>query len=283
MLHVLLLIAITCTFSMPGIAMQGDKPATHHVDQAMSAVLLKGHVPQRVEWYHDGPFPPASPNNPQEYLPGVVVYRSNTDKSVLARWQGQLTTIPSFYRQLNGLWRTKDGKTLISVSVQYGGRVLYLYMLQLRRNKLLQSGYWGGADLAIMRLKGRLVVEVVPSSYSQVPALYQWNGVEFNQASHEFPLFYARLGHLYNSGIYSTHSVPTEAVVTNCLLAFSAWALAGSPAVGVRACRAAKQRIASGRGIVPGSSRETAQEFTAERKHAIEQIDVLLTGRHIRP
>lgn len=258
--------------------------ANQHDYHVNRTIVLRDHSPKQIEWYDDGPFPPVDAHNPPQYVRGIVVRERAEPQRVVAQWQARPTTLKIFYPRLNNVWRTHADESgpLISVAVQYGGKVLDLYMLEFRGNGLKQVGHWEDLDMSIMEMKNHLVVEVIPGAYYQVPKLFRWTRAGFIRADHEFPVFYARLGRRYIAEIYSDHPAVAEDIAANCRLASAAWRLAKDPARGVRACRAAKQRIASGRGIVPGSSRETPQEFMAERKHAIKQIDALLTGRHMR-
>ncbi len=259
-----------------GLAAGGEE--TRHVNLKLSGDISgRGHS-NTVEWYAAGPFPPVSRGNPPQYVLGVAVRRAGGRSRIIASWASPPTTIPTFYPKLNGLWPLPGGGgALISRAVQYGGRVLYLFMFRLEGNALREVGHWGGENISLMQVNGRLVVEVVPDDYSQVPTLYTWRSKEFTEASQEFPAFYAKLGTSYAGGVLNPNPLPVAAVVQACRLALRAYQLAKQPAMGRKACLNARQRITSGRGIIHSSVAQSQQNFEQERKTAVGLIDTILS------
>lgn len=281
---ILQLLGLVALFgSCLGLAFPAQAPVTKPahpsaiVDLGLTGRLTDKTIRQTVEWYHVGPLPPAAPNNPPRYVRGVRVREDGAGSAILAHWEARPTTILAFYPKLNGLWGVSGAaRTLVSVAVQYGGRVVDLYLLRLERGIFTTVGHMEGESMSIMRLNGHLVVEVMPDDYYKVPSLQAWNGSEFVEASRDFPQFYAKLGKDYVGGVRNPHPLPAEAIVASCQLALQAYDLAGRPAVGREACLDARRRISSGLGLIPGLAGESPQHFEQERAFAVKRIDTLI-------
>jgi hypothetical protein len=231
-----------------------------------------------VKWYVAGPFPPECPTCPLRYVRGVEVRKAGGKFPIIAGWASRPTTITAFYPKLNALWPVSGGgAALISAAVQYGGRVLDLFMLRLKGNELKEVGHWGGENESIMRMNGRLAVEVVPDDYSQLPSLYAWSGDKFKEANGEFPSFYAKLAKAHAEIVGDPRPLAVAVIVRACKLALQAYQLAKQPPLGRDACLAARQRIASGRGIIPSPVAQPEKDFEREREEAVRAIDTLLS------
>ncbi len=250
-----------------------------HVDFTTTANLAGRTRSQTVEWYRRGPFAPVAPDNPPTFIRGVAVRAGGLGTAVVARWESTPTTILAFYPKLNNVW-SLPGRTgaVISAAVQYGGRVVDLYVLQWESGRLKVVGQMEGENMTVMRLEERLVVEVVPDDYSRVPELFAWDGVRFNEASRTFPMFYSRLAQTYVGGVENPHPLPPTALVQSCQLAFQAFELARQPALARRACLEARERISAGRALVRGVAAESPQVFERERRDAVQRINALLMG-----
>lgn len=250
-----------------------------HMDAVVKADLAGDGRVLQVEFYRRGPLGHSDPGQPPGYVRALAVRSVTATSAVLEKWESAQTSIPVFYPKLSNVWPVSEpGGCVITTAVQFGGRVMRLYAFRWQGSKLKQVGTWQAQDFSISQMDGNrhLVVVERSSDYGKVPVLYQWDGVEFTEASRNFPEFFSRLGASYEKGVRSAQPLPPAALVQNCRLALQAFQIAGRPQAGRRACVQARERISSGRAIISGNSQESPKEFENEKKMAIAEINKLI-------
>jgi hypothetical protein len=256
----------------PGVICAGTPPQendTQQVDARFNVSTGPGGSAV-VEFYRRGPFPPVRAGQPDEYVRGIAVQEAGR---VVDRWEADHTTIPVFYPGLNKIWTVRGpNHILITGAVQYGGRFVKLYALTWSGGKLEAIQEWAGETFSIkpMGSPSRFVVVVTPEDYSQIPELYVWDGTKFRLANSEFPEYFSALGAreactIYNSG----EKLAPAALVQSCRRSLEAYALAGRPEAGRRACVQARARIQKGAGV----TWSTPDGFQREGPSAISEID----------
>ena len=255
-----------------------SEPTTQHTDAALKGDLSGSGPVLGVEFYYRKRGQLSAPGQLTEYVRGVAVIGVGKNSRVLDRWESEPTTIRSFYPELNKLWRLpRARRMLITTAVQYGGRVLKLYAFQWQEGKLRQVGVWEGENFSVKHMgqPEQLVIVLKPSDY-EIPELYAWRDGQFRKATDLFPDFYSDLGEAYAKVLKNPQALPAAALVQSCRLALQAYRLAGAASRGRSACTAVRERIAQGTAVVPGLTKESAEQFEGEKKAAITEIDILL-------
>lgn len=226
----------------------------------------------RVEFYRRGPLKSG------EYIRGVAVTTPGKQGRVLARQEFE-AGIPWFERP-TGLWAASPsaGKLIVAF-LPYGARLMQLRIFQFDGRRLKEVGKWQGEEASLKRMEPhqQTVVVFKPSDLKELPKLYVWNGREFTEASRRFPSFFAKIGAANAAGVENPQPpLPPSVLVDICRDALRAFQLAGTPQAGRRACVRARERISSGRAIIPGNSHESLKEFENEKKMAVAEIDKLI-------
>lgn len=225
----------------------------------------------RIEFYGRGPLKSG------DYIRGVAITRVGKHEPVLARREFEAGM--SWFEPPTGLWPASPspGKLIVAF-LPYGARLMQLHVLQFDGQDIKEVGRWQGQDASLKRMAAhqQTVVVFTPSDLSELPKLYVWNGSEFTEASRRFPHFFAKLGAANAAGVENPQPLPPSALVGNCRAALRAFQLAGTPEIGRKTCTHARERIASGNGLIPGLTRASAEDFEIEKKIAVAEIDKLI-------
>ncbi len=267
----LALLLWACAAFLPGAGL-GDS-ATLHVDKVVRGDLAGDGRKLEVQFYSRGPYPVRQTKRGMliDYVSGVAV--ADPAGLVLARWEAPPSTFP-LSAKLSGLWSVAPRGMLITLGVNYGANAVSLYALRWNKKKLDQVGDVGGRKVSVQVMNGRLVV-IQHGSYTDVPALYAWNGTGLVEASAQFPQYYAVLG-ARELACLNQDPIPLGGFTDCCRRALQAFSLAGMADAGVKACTEAKERLAAGAKVIPWREGETAEHLDQYRAGAIALIDELL-------
>jgi hypothetical protein len=249
-----------------------------HVDLVEKGDLVGNGGEFRVEWYWRGPVQ-AESGQPPQYVRGVAVLGSGGQGHLAARWESKPTTLPDFYRHLNGL-RSVPGTPgqLIFATVQYGGATTDLYVLRLHGTELEQINDIGGRAISLEQMgsEPELVVKVRPSDLSQIYALYAWRAAKFERADRAFPKFWSGLAESYSEDMSKAAALSPFELQVDCQFLFRAFELAGTPRMAAKPCLAARSRIVSGQSLAPNLPSEQPVQFEEEKRTAVSEINTIL-------
>ncbi len=253
--------------------------AERHVDLVLRGDLTGDGRISVVEWYRLGPFSPACPKCPTDYVRGVAVTDPAGKVSPAARWESQRTTLPDFYPELNTLWSVPDTKGgVITGSVQYGGAVIELHAFLFRGGRLQEIGAIGGRGISVKQLGAppRTVLVVKPSDWNEMYELYTWKEGALARGDEDFPEFWHATALGYLSDISSPRPVSPFALAADCRAAARCFRLAHETRRALDACLQARARIASRQALAPNLPQESPAQLREESRDALSEIaDVL--------